>query len=292
MNLKVKKMIPTFIIKKYERYESEKIKNMVLGLPKISESDFEKILLNEIGLVKNDNVFVHSSLGMLNLSFPSYEALKIILNVIGGDGTFACPTYPKISSYKFLTSGEIFNVKKTPTYTGILNEFARRHKNAVRSLHPTKSVVAIGPLATAITSGHNLSPYPYDYNSPYYKINEYGFKVVGLGVQSTYLSAVHAVDDTIRERYPVDPYNKNLFEAKCIDYDGNQIIVPTYAHDLYKMKFDLPNFFKQNVPKSICSDINISGMNFFKANSKELYDYLCKLADNGITIYKKKYYKK
>ena len=67
-------------------------------------------------------------------------------------------------------AGKCFRCAAHASYTGILTEFARRQRKAIRSLHPTKSVCAIGPAATELTATHHLSPYPYDTDSPYYKL--------------------------------------------------------------------------------------------------------------------------
>lgn len=282
-----KKIIPEKIKKQYRKKELNKQQAYVKSLHKLTENRLSDILQDELGIKKGDVVFIHSSINGLNLDFPSYLIIKIFLDTVGKEGTILFPTYPKLNSYKFLKSGEIFNIRKTPSYTGILSEFARRQKNAIRSLHPTKSVVAIGPKASELTSEHHISRYPYDINSPYYKITKCNAKIIGIGVKTTYLSAVHTVDDVLKDKFPVNPYHKELFHAKCIDYDGNERIVKTYAHNMSKMGFDLPAYFKKNIPSEICKDINIQGMNFFKADAKRMFDYMINLAMNdNITIYK------
>ena len=288
----LRRIIPEKYIKRYKQIQANKLKQKVSKLPLLTEEKFRAILSHTLNIQTGDNIFVHSSVGMLNLDFSPVRVLEILLEIIGDNGTLVMPTYPKLSAYRFLQSGEVFNVRRTPTYTGLLNEYARRHKNAVRSLHPTKSVVAIGPLAETLTNEHHLSPYPYDYVSPYYKIINHNFKVIGIGVKTHFLSAVHAVDDTLRESYPVAPYHEKLFEAPCIDYSGNSVIVKTYAHNLNKMKFNLPEFFKRYCTPDICFDIEIDDMNFFKADALKLYNRLTDLSKENITIYKKKYYKK
>lgn len=283
--------IPSSLKKRIKKYYRQKEKNRILSLPPIDEERFRNIIVNVLGIENSELVFIHSSLDQLNITFKSYDFFKIIFS-ISPDATIVFPTYPGITSYKYLKSGNVFNIKKTPTHTGLLNEFARRHKNARRSLHPTKSVVAIGPLSEELTAEHHLSPYPYDKGSPYYKAIENNALIIGLGVKTTYLSAVHSVDDYLKEEFPVNPYHDELFQAKCIDYDKKERIVPTFAHDMRKMNFDLPAFFQQNFDDNIVRDINIEGMNFFRAQAKPMFEQMVGLAREGITIYKKKHYKR
>ncbi len=287
----IKNLVPTSIKQKRRSEKLNRQKDLIQSLPKISESDFVKILKDDLGIVSGDTLFIHSSTSYLNLDFQAYLIINILMDLVGENGTIVFPAYPKLSSYDFLRSGEVFNIKKTPTFTGLLNEYARRHKMAVRSLHPTKSCVAIGKNAVEITNQHEKSPYPYDTNSPYYKITEFNAKIIGIGVKSTYLSCVHCVDDIMKERYPVNPYHKKMFSAKCLDYSGTEVFVNTYAHDISKMDFDIPGYMKKNIKPDVCRDLQIDGYDFFTANAKSLIEEMLPLAEEGITIYKRWHYK-
>lgn len=287
----IKKILPESIKKSYNSYEHNRLLSQKKKLPLLNENDFEALIVDIFNINDGDTLFIHSSVNQLNLSFPSYKVLEILLRLVGSEGTIVLPTYPKLNSFKFLSEHNIFDIKKTPTFTGLLNEFARRHKDSIRSMHPTKSVVAIGKHAKFLTKDHHKNIYPYSGFSPYYKINSLNTKIIGIGVKTTYLSAVHSVEDTHVDEFPVDPYHEMIFESKCIDYDGNLVYVKTKAHDMKKMNFDLPKFFRKHVDPDICKDINFGGMNFFLANANDLYNLLCNLANNGITIYSKRYYR-
>jgi len=195
-----------------------------------------------------------------------------------------------LSSYEFLRQGEVFDVKKTPSYTGILTEVARRQRDAVRSLHPTKSVCAIGSAAAELTRDHQNSPYPYDACSPYYRITQFAGKIVGLGVSTANLSFVHCVDDALKEQFPVQPYHAQLFAATCINGAGNRVIVETYAHDLKKMNHNIPRFMRAHVSSDACVDMNLNGTKFFRADAQKLFDQMCRLATSGKTIYARSAY--
>ncbi|HSE15671.1 MAG TPA: AAC(3) family N-acetyltransferase [Pyrinomonadaceae bacterium] len=251
----------------------------------LNETEFSNILMNALGLGKGDTVFVHSSIDQLNLGFPFYRVLPLMEDLVGAEGTLLFPTYPRLSSYEFLIRGEVFNIKKSPSYTGILSEVARRQANAVRSLHPTKSVCAIGAAAEELTRDHQESPYPYDRCSPYYRITEFDGKIVGLGVSTRNLSFVHCVDDALKDDFPVRPYHEQLFAATCINGAGSKVIVETYAHDLRKMVHNIPRFMKTYVSSDACIDLNLNGMRFFRANARRLFDEMSSLAATGKTIY-------
>lgn len=285
-----KRLLPSSTVAAVKRAKAKWKSKRMAKLPKLSGSEMRKLLTEDLGIAAGDVVFMHSSLDGLRLDFPGTDILAMMLDVLGPEGTLLVPTYPKLGSYAFLKSGEVFDIRKTPSYMGLLTELARRHKNAVRSLHPTKSVVAIGRYARELTATHHLSRYPYSPQSPYAKIRDYNGKIIGVGVSSQKTSCVHCVEDEMGVAFPVRPYHEELVAAKCIDYDGNMRIVETYGHNMRKTQFDLPKFMKKYVAEDICCEIPVKGMPFFRADACKLLTLLLELARAGITIYPKSAY--
>src|SRR6267378_487098 len=266
----------------------------VASLPSLSEEDFREILVQDLNLHEGDLVYVHSGMDGLNLAFPFYQILFLIRDIIGASGTVLFPTYPnhRMSSYEYLRQGNVFDVRRTPSYTGILTEFARRQRNAVRSLHPTKSVCAIGPVAKEITATHHLSPYPYDTCSPYYKLIEHGGKIIGLGATTNYISFGYCVDDALKEKFPVRVYHDRIFDAPCINYEGERVIVKTYAHDMSTTVHpDMPRFMKTYVAEEACRDLTVRGMKFFRASAPKLFAEMMELARRDIIAYPRSVWK-
>jgi aminoglycoside 3-N-acetyltransferase len=241
-------------------------------------------------------VFVHSSIDHLGLDFPFFGILPLIREVVGESGTALFPTYPRLAAHESLLSGEVFDVRTSPSYTGILTEFARRQRGSIRSLNPTKSVVALGPDAGALTSTHQDSPYPYDGCSPYYKLMDVDARIIGLGVSTHSMSFVHCVEDELKEEFPVRPYFPRLFDGRCADYDGRVTVVPTYAHDPSKMQWrDIPRMLKTHVQgryDDVYADFELHGMPFFWARARPLFQVMVDLARQGTTVYDRRAYEK
>ena len=290
-----RKFLPADVAASLIRAKKRLNRARVSRLPILAEADFTKTLTNDLGLTSGDTVYVHSSVDQLNLGFAFYRILPLIQNVIGSQGTVLFPTYPNrspVSSYEYLKQERVYDVRRTPSFTGLLTEFARRQRNAIRSLHPTKSVCAIGPLAEILTASHQESPYPYDTCSPYYKLVGHEAKIIGIGVHTTYLSFVYCVDDALKEQNPVQTYFPELFAAKCINYRGTVEIVHTYAHDMRSVVHDIPRFIKQHIPGNICADLTINGMKFFRADARPLFEKMLALANQGVMVYPRSVYKK
>ena len=288
-------ILPNRAVTSLRRAKRERERRRVASLPPLTEEDFRNLLVSDLDLNKGDLVYVHSGMDGLNLGFPFYRILFLIREVIGPAGTLLFPTYPnhRISSYEYLRQGNVFDVRRTPSYTGILTEFARRQRGAVRSLHPTKSVCAIGPASKEITATHHLSPYPYDTCSPYYKMIERGGKIIGLGATTNYISFGYCVDDALKEKFPVRVYHDELFDAPCINYEGQRVTVKTYAHDMSTTVHpDMPRFMKTYVSEEACRDLNIKGMKFFRASAPRLFDEMMELAKRDIIAYPRSVYRK
>jgi aminoglycoside 3-N-acetyltransferase len=281
----LQQLIPAPIVPYARHFYHSRQRARIAALAPLTESMLLNILTADLKLKHGDVVFIHSSIDQLNLTFPFYRVLHLIRQVVGATGTLLFPTYPKLTSYEYLSTGDVFDVRRSPSYTGIITEFARKQKDAVRSLHPTKSVCALGKYATELTGTHQQSPYPYDSCSPYYRMMERDGKIIGLGVSTKNLSFVHCVDDALKEEFPVQPYHPTLFQARCINYSGAVDIVSTFAHNRQVMNFNLPLFMKRYIPKDICEDMRLYGMNFFSAKSKALFGSMLDLARKNVTIY-------
>ena len=291
-----KKLLPEETVAKITRAKRNARRARIERLPPLSEKRFIEILSEDLGLKKGGTVYVGSSVGTLHLGFPFSRIRPLIQAVIGPKGNILFPTYPNrgsVSSYEWLLAGNVFDIRRTPSYTGILSEFSRRQKNAVRSLHPTKSVVAIGPDAVELTRSHQDSPYPYDTCSPYYKLIEYGATVIGLGIWTEYMSFGYTVDDAQKENPPVRVYHPEVFAAKCINHKGETVTVETYAHDMTKCVHpNVPEWMQEHIAPEICEDLTIDGMRFFRADAKRLFEEMLWLAQQGITVYPRRLYSK
>ena len=283
-----KSILPKRAVDSLRHVKWERERRRVAALTPLAERDFREILVNNLRLASGDLVYVHSGMDGLNLSFPFYRILFLIQEIIGPGGTVVFPTYPnhRISSYEWLQQGNVFDIRRTPSYTGILTEFARRQRNAIRSLHPTKSVCAIGPAARDLTATHQLSPYPYDTNSPYYKLIAGGGKIVGLGATTNYISFGYCVDDALKEEFPVRVYHDELFAAPCLNYDGERVVVKTFAHDMNTTVHpDMPEWMSAYVSEAACRDLMVRGMRFFRADAPKLFAEMMELARRDIIAY-------
>ncbi len=94
--------------------------------------------LKSMGLKTGDRVMVHSSLSSIgHVKGGAPTVVEAFIEVLGPTGTLMVPT--------FTHSGcEYFDPLVTPSLNGAITEAARAYPGAVRSLHPTHALTAIG----------------------------------------------------------------------------------------------------------------------------------------------------
>ena len=287
-----KSVMPAWVIKRYRATREARRKAAVDALPPLIETQFRALLTDEFELAEGDVVFVHSSADYLKPGFSLMRVLPILLETVGESGTLVFPTYPELGSYDFLREGKVFDVRRTPSYMGMLSELARRHPRAVRSLHPTKSVCAIGPAAEAITEGHHEGVYPFGPHSPHYKLVKYEARIVGLAVSTRILSFVHCVEDVMGSDFPVATNHPELFEAKCVNAEGREVTVQSYAHNLDRMEHNIPRFMARHIPDEVCREFTTHRRRFYHAYAAPLFERMTELARRGVTIYPRRHYKR
>jgi aminoglycoside N3'-acetyltransferase len=253
----------------------------------LTESRFREILTNELGARDGSVVFVHSAVGKMNLGFAAPRVLDILQEVVGTEGTLLFPcTHLAERAEEYLKRNESFDVRKSATTMGILAELARRQPGAVRSLHPTSSVVAIGKHAEELTATHPDSVYPCGRQSPYYKIVHHDGIIVGLGVPpEKSLSFVHCVEDIMKDRFPVETRTREVFQARVVDQHGRERIVPTLAAHWRIQRRNIARYFRRYVPPETCRNLVIDGVSYYTAKSRQLYARMEELANRSITIY-------
>lgn len=171
----------------------------------------------ELGLDSGSKVVVHSSLSSFGRVEGGAETVvDALLNVVRPSGTVVAPTFTRYD--------EPYDPNRSPSTTGAVTEALRRHEKAVRSPHPTKSIVAIGPDVSGLVADHepanSLGP-----GSPLHRLLEDGGKVLLLGVDHTANSAIH-----IAERLAGVPYRDQMARVRTCVGDTMRTVEVNRVH--------------------------------------------------------------
>ena len=170
--------------------------------------------LRDLGVSQGAIVLAHSSLSSFGHVEGGAEAvIDALLEAVGPLGTVLVPT---------LTGSEALNAGNPPAYdpastacwTGRIPEAFRQRPQAVRSLHPTHSVAAIGARAVELTERHEHSITPCGPDSPYGRLAGAGGTILLLGVGHHANTTFHLVEEIVGVPYHMQP---GLVPAQVIE---------------------------------------------------------------------------
>jgi len=252
---------------------------------KIDKKEFiQKI--KDLGIKKGDDIYVHTSLSNLGYTVGGADTIiDSLLNAVGNKGNIVMPTYTVIRE------GGIFN-ENTPCWTGMVSEALRKRKGSFRSIHPTHSVVAIGPLAKYLVKDHEKSKTPFGRRTPYHKMAKSNFKILLLGTKHN--SMDHYIQDLIG--FP------NLFLREESKFIVNNKVMYTKMHDPLCRVYILDNnpinvvdyyfrFFKKNkfIKKKFMKVTKIGNSNSYMVDMNNFLKYIIPYSKSNIKEYKKIY---
>ncbi len=184
--------------------------------------------LRALGIEPGAVVLVHSSLSGLGWVEGGADAVvDALLDAVGERGTILFPT---------LTGSERdgpeypphMDVRSTPCWTGAIPEAARKRPDAVRSLHPTHSVVALGTETRQFTKGHEHVDTPCGPGSPYTRLMDAGGSILLLGgVTHASNTSLHAIEELAGVPYHLQP---EATDGVVIDSSGKRFLVRNRLH--------------------------------------------------------------
>lgn len=180
-----------------------------------------------IGIRKGDTLLVHSSLSSFGyVEGGEQTVIEALLASVGIGGNVFVPTLTGKPS-DGPTNPPVFDVKKSPCWTGRIPSEFMKLSEAKRSLHPTHSLAGIGLLVDYLIKGHEDSLTPCGKNSPYIKIAEIGGYILLLGVAMDSNTTIHSAEELANVPYHLQ---KEKTECTIIDYDGDILKRRLYLH--------------------------------------------------------------
>jgi aminoglycoside 3-N-acetyltransferase len=232
LKLFLKKLLPADLRSQIKKL-NKKLNRTFLkrGIKKTNNDDIKRLLLNDLGLEKGDNLLITSSFGSLNTEMSPTDLILLLQEIVGLNGNLLMPFYPPGNSYEWAESGQIFDMKNTRSATGILTQIFSEMPCVYKSKHPTKSVVVWGKDAQEIIAGHENSKTPFYWDSPYGWLLKNNSKSVGLGVLNR--PVIHACEDV---SLGIEKYYQNKFELLIRNYDNSIEGIQVYIHNPKKMR--------------------------------------------------------
>jgi aminoglycoside 3-N-acetyltransferase len=198
--------------------------------------------LRDLGIGAGDAILMQSAFSTLNgFRGEASEVLDTVLKVIGPDGHLFMVSMPYSgAAADYLQDGKTFDVKRTPSQMGFLSELFRRRKGVLRSANPMHPVLAYGPRAEWLVTGHEELMYSCGEGSPFEKMLELDTKALLFDVDLDVLTFAHYLEHLFQDTAPARVYAAKPIETNIKDWNGTQRVISVYPFAREAMK--LRNF--------------------------------------------------
>lgn len=247
----------------------------------ISLGDLRAFLL-KLGFARGRVIWVQSSWNeFYNLPAKPSDVLAVMLDIIGPDGTLVMPTFPLVSD-----PSKVLDIDRIPSATGLLTEIFRRQKGALRSIHLTSAVSALGPHAEYLVRDHHRDVFSWGPLTPYCRLIELEARIVGLGVGTavTNSTPLHAVECLL---YKEVPFFQSAF-GDMVTYRWRRRSGEEGEHTFRsRVRGTKLRQFARAFPREMYVLHRMSNLDGFGGEASAMHEHAMMLARKGITIYGK-----
>lgn len=155
-------------------------------------------------------LMVHSSVNHMQPMFTDSPLglVKMLMSFCGPDRTLVMPAFyfgdPKIGGAAATFSRRPrFDLKRVPSQMGLATELFRRMPGVVQSRHPVYRMSALGPLAKALTYGHEFAENAAGLGTPFEFMAKHNTRIIGIGKPFQVLTQAHHVEGVLGDEFPV-----------------------------------------------------------------------------------------
>lgn len=185
--------------------------------------------LRHLGVVHGKVLLVHSSLSSLGfVPGGARTVISTLLEAVGPSGTLMFPTH---NWFAVNQGARNYDVRSTRSCVGALSEVFRQLPGAVRSLHPTHSVAAIGPLGETLIRDHEAASTPCGEGTPYARLLQLDGDILFLGVGLEANTAFHSIEALCSLDYLLQE-RADLFDITSADGRSRCIEVRCHAQNI------------------------------------------------------------
>jgi len=216
----------------------------------------EQILeqIRELGIQENDIVFVTIDIMKVGYFRQSRENtlsdwVDILTSAVGENGAVIFAAYTKFF-FRFLKKDFIFH-RNSESIAGSLPNYIIRIPQAIRSLHPTNSVIALGKVVEKILMQHDPSKLSYSVMGDIIKMPQSKFVMIGTIDKRNAPQAMHYVQEDLGftmfspykyllQTFYFDGSKKKLFTEKDIggcSGVGYRLFSPLIVNDAVKFEY-------------------------------------------------------
>ncbi|WP_334076911.1 AAC(3) family N-acetyltransferase [Paenibacillus sanfengchensis] len=180
--------------------------------------------LEHMGIDGKGTMLIHSSLKSMGPVEGGADTVLDAFTAYMKDGLLVLPTHTWSS---INADNPRFYVDRTPSCIGILPELFRKRPGAVRSLHPTHSVAALGRDALEFTKDDHCFDTPCARGSAWGKLLDRNATILLVGVDLRRNTFIHGVEEWADIPGRLTDDHETLYTVLP---DGTEIPVPSRRH--------------------------------------------------------------
>jgi aminoglycoside 3-N-acetyltransferase len=193
---------------------------------------FSRFLV-DLGVRKGDVLLVHSAMDcFVGFDGRATQIIQTLQQLLGPEGTLIMPTLSfSGTAVEYVKSNPVFDVRRTPSRTGMLTELFRRMPGVVRSVHPTHSVAAWGACAESMIADHHACNTPCGRQSPFGRLLDVDGRILFLGPGIEVMTFFHTIEEIMEAKWPMSPFTKEAYQLNSRDADGELLATETRLFD-------------------------------------------------------------
>src|SRR6516162_1573573 len=234
-------------------------------------------------------LMVHSSINHMKPMYDDdpVQFVQMLREFCGPNRTLAMPAFyfgdPNIGGASAtFEENPRFDLRRTPSQMGLATEIFRRTKGVRQSRHPIYRVSALGPLAEALTKGHETAERPFGRGSPFDVMTAHETLILGVGKPIEVLTHIHHVEDLMEERFPVPVSVSKPLRMTLID--GDDEIPFMLRRQGFTWKLNIWKLRKIMDPARL-HEWRFHHVHLFAARARDVTEALKDAAARGVTLY-------
>ena len=218
--------------------------------------------------------------------------VRALEDVVGPGGLITMPAYSLTGpAIEHLASDPVFDVLATPSRMGAISEAFRLSPGTYRSVHPTHSTIARGAGGEQIVAGHETADTPFGKGTPFPRIVARDALQVFFGCGTGAITMYHSFECTRVPAFPLDVFADRVFDARCINAEGNELTVRTLVHNpaLHPGRIDsnprLQRVYRRAILDAGGVAVRLGHGEILAIRLSDLFEVFERLVRDGITIY-------
>lgn len=233
-------------------------------------------------------LMVHSSVNNMRPMFTGspLEVVRMLAAYCGQDRTLAMPAFyfgeGGTGAYSSFQKNPRFDLTRTPSQMGLATELFRRMPGVRQSRHPIYRISALGPLAEALTQGHENATSPAGLGSPFEFMAAKDTLVLGLGKPIQVLTQAHHTEELMRDDFPVPSREQPALPMTLVER-GHEIPFELRGRSI-SGRFDIWRLRQIMSPGSL-QEWSFHHVPMFAARAGDVTRQLVLAAKRGVTLY-------